>query len=287
MGYPYIVHVWGDRGYLKGAALQLFTLMYTLGIAVAPLIIEPFLVTLPSNVDNQTCDDVLASTLASWTKLNVTRDDNNVMHDAVTSPQRVYLVTQQQLTMSLTLANNEISQELLNSSMLSHQQDVSLARWAFSLSSCGNIITSFLLAVVCLMSQQTFTSSNSRSDDKKDATSKLTASVAFVCATIFFWASIAGSLTLYLQTYAMVGLGGDKSDASYLNTICAAGQVIGRLVCILLSSYISRRPVLLTVVLLVAGVGGLLLMMMGDLSSAVQDVVMRIGVFVEGEMTLN
>jgi hypothetical protein len=78
VGYPYIVRVWGDRGYLRGAALQLFTLMYTLGIAVAPLIIEPFLVTLPSNVDTQTCDDVSASTF------NVTRyAGNDVMHDAM------------------------------------------------------------------------------------------------------------------------------------------------------------------------------------------------------------
>jgi hypothetical protein len=62
---------------------------------------------------------------------------------------------------------------------------------------------------------------------------------------------LAGSFTLYLQTYAIVGLGWDKSDASYLNAICAAGQIIGRLVGILLSEI--RQPKTSTVNCCIAG----------------------------------
>jgi hypothetical protein len=219
VGYPYIVRVWGDRGYLRGAALQLFTLMYTLGIAVAPFIVEPFLVTLPNNVDTQTCDEVSAPTF------NVTRYAGNaVMHDAMMTSQQ----QQQPLyTTSLTLTNDDITQGFPNSSVLSYQQDVGLARWTFLLACVGDIIASILLAVVCLMSQQTFTSSESRSDNDENASSKLAASVALVCAmfaTLFFWASIAGSFT-----YVPANL---RHSRSWL----------GQVRCFILERYLCCRP---------------------------------------------
>jgi hypothetical protein len=52
--------VWSDRGYSRETALQLFALVYTLGVVVAPFVIDLFLVALPTDVDDLTCHVQLA-----------------------------------------------------------------------------------------------------------------------------------------------------------------------------------------------------------------------------------
>jgi hypothetical protein len=273
VGYPYIARVWSDKGYSRETALQLFTLTYTVGIVVAPLVIDLFLVALPSDVDDQACQVTVAiSALEQSYNLSTTsthESDNNIVQ-AMTPRQ----VTQQA---PITALYNSTS---------SNTEVYSLARWSFAVGSGGVTIAAVMLAVVCLAFQQTPTSSSvdaSQMSNNKDVP-KTATSIDLVCAmfaTIFFWASVAGSLNFYLQTYAIIGLGWHKSDASHLTAICAAGQLISR-VAIMLSNYASRRPATCIFIMLVTGVCGLLLMMVADLYTAVEAVTVRVGVFVTG-----
>jgi fucose permease len=277
VGFPYIARVWSDKGYSRETALQLITLMYSLGIVTAPLVIDLLLVALPSDVDDQTCQAALGiSALKKSYNLSTSilapfedNSDYNI----------VQAMTPRQVTQQAPITT-------LYNSTSSNTEVYSLARWSFAVGSGGVTIAAVMLAVVCLAFQQTPTSSSvdaSQMSNNKDVP-KTATSIDLVCAmfaTIFFWASVSGSLNLYLQTYAIVGLGWHKSDASHLTAVCAAGQLICR-VAIMLSTYASRRPATCIFIMLVTCVCGQLLMMVADLYTAVEAVTVRVGVFITG-----
>jgi hypothetical protein len=149
VGYPYIACVWSDSGYSREAALQLFTLMYTLGVVVAPFVIDLLLVELPHNVDDQTCHVALVMPAltnnfnASTSAIDSSEDnsDNNIMQTM--TPQQVT-----QHTPIVTLYNNNASSNITSEAYL-------LAKWAFAVGSGGVTIAVLMLVVVCLMFHQT------------------------------------------------------------------------------------------------------------------------------------
>ncbi len=221
VGYPYIIRIWSEQGYIKGAALQVFTIMYALGYVVVPLITDSFLITLPDDIDKQACEEI-DSNVASLTS-NTSRANN--ASDYVIHYTHDVMLTTTPLIMTSMFSNTSTSV----------YRNLELARWAFAIVSGGAMIPVGILAVVCLMFKVTYSSEENSSVDKDN---KPIASFVLVCvifATLYFWASVLGSLVLVLQTYAIVGLSWDKSDASKLNAICAAGQVNTCAVCIQLS----------------------------------------------------
>ncbi len=247
--------------------------MYTLGSVAAPFLVDLFLVPLPDDVDDQACNviDYYSAHSAMLTS------NQSASNGTMTSHSQRHQVS------SVT------AMPVLNTSSTTNSAyyNVGLARWAFVPSGGGNAAMVVLLTVTYVMCKRMYKTSDTSGASKDGSSNKSAVSFVLFCAmlaTIFFWASVQGSLVMYLQTYAIIGLSWDKSDASYLNVICAVSQVIGRLAGILLSSYVSRRPALSTVVLLITGICGLMLMMMADLWQTVEamPVAMRIGVFVAG-----
>jgi hypothetical protein len=244
------------------------------GIVVAPLVIDLFLVALPSDVDDQTCQVAVAiSALEQGYNLstNTHNSDYNI----------VQAMTPRQVTQQAPITT-------LYNSTSSNTEVYSLARWSFAVGSGGVTIAVIMLAVVCLAFQQTPTSSSvdAKSNDKD--VSKIATSIDLVCAmfaTIFFWASVAGSLNLYLQTYAIIGLRWHKSDASHLNAMYAAGVLVSR-VAMMLSNYASRRPATCIFISLVASVCGQLLMLVADLYPVAEAVTVRVSVFITGNLLL-
>ena len=216
-----------------------------------------------------------------------------MMEQAVSTNENISLLNNVIANQTFSLSN--INKTLLAGEMTG-DMDVGLVKWAFTVASGGGLLSALMIVLFSKHPVQLIHAFVAGLDDKEMTSiieikpqrhikclyalfSILT--VLMVCG----WAFTTGVMSQYMQTFTILGLHWTTEHASQLYAVFGSGQLVGRIIALLLSSYVSRRPDAVIAICLIVWPLCPLLMLLADadvISEAIGLTVM--GVFVAGKL---